>query len=218
MKWIAITLVMIFSLAGSSFAESNAMGSVFGTLSTANALGQGKGNFGFGIGLADNATSFVGSLTYGMSQYTDGRIKIGLADPDHGGDTKFAIGADFKWQYWDATADPKYPFDMALGGFFEYIDFDYASGLQVGGLIMGSHTFVMQRGGSLTPYGRFNARVESISYSRPAGSQGDDSETNLKVGLNAGVQWQMTPTLAFFGEFQLDGNDGLFLGIDWGVM
>jgi hypothetical protein len=38
------------------------------------------------------------------------------------------------------------------------------------------------------------------------------------VGLNGGVQWQMTSTVALYTEFQIDGNDGIFLGIDFGVM
>jgi hypothetical protein len=45
-----------------------------------------------------------------------------------------------------------------------------------------------------------------------------DSQSNLEVGLNAGVHWQVNSSIGFFGEFQIDGNDGLFLGIEFGAL
>jgi hypothetical protein len=47
---------------------------------------------------------------------------------------------------------------------------------------------------------------------------GDDSESNLEVGLNGGVRWGLTETVSLFGEFQLDGNDGVFFGLNLGVI
>jgi len=166
---LVTTLLVLLSLVGGAAFADDAIGSAFGTLTTARVIGQDRGSLGFGIGLADNATSFLGNFTYGMSRYMDGRIKLALVDPDGGGDTEIGIGGDIKWQYWNYDSTTTYPFDMAFGGFFEYFDFGYTS-------------------------------------------------ANLKVGLTAGAKWQMTPTFAFLGELQLDGNDGLFLGIDWGIM
>jgi len=90
MKSLLVT-AMVFGLA-SSASSIGAAGSAFGTLTTADPMGQGRASFGAGIGLAD-ATSFSGVLTYGLSQYMDGRVKLGLVDAD-GGDTKFAVGAE----------------------------------------------------------------------------------------------------------------------------
>jgi len=192
------------------------MGSAFGSLTTARAIGQGAGNFGFAVGFAD-ATSFTGSFTYGLSQYTDGRLKLGLIDSDNS-DAKLTLGADFKWQFWNYGPGSTHPFDFAVGGFFEFVDLDAASAFQIGGHLIGSYPIVLTRGGTLTPYGRFNARLEALSFDRPVGASGDDSDTNLEVGLSGGVEWKMTTTVSLFGEFQIDGNDGVFLGVDFNVM
>lgn len=216
MKRTFIVLLILLTLsAGSTFAI-DAVGSAFGALTTAHSMGQGRGNFGFGVGIAD-ATSFTGSFTYGLSKYTDGRLKVGLVDQD-GADTKFTVGADFKWQFWSLSQETTNPFDMAIGGFFEYADYDFLSVVQIGGQIIGSYPFALKNGGTLSPYGRVNVRLEAVSWDVPAGFAGDDSESNLELGFNGGVQWIMTSTVTFYGEFQLDGNDGLFLGLDLNVM
>lgn len=216
MKRKFVAFLILFSLmAGSSYAI-DAAGSAFGNLSAASTVGQGKGSFGFGVGICD-ATSFVGSFTFGLSEYTDGRVKLGLVDAD-GADTEFTIGGDFKWQYWSYGPNTGHPFDMAVGGFFEYADYNFISVFQVGGHLIGSYPIQLKNGGTLAPYARINARVESISLDTPPGYTGDDSESNLELGFNGGVQWIMTSTVSFYGEFQLDGNDGVFLGVDFNVM
>lgn len=214
MKRICV-LTVVLSLCVSSAALADAVGSAFGALTTAQSIGQGRAAFGGGVGLGDNATSFFGTFTYGLSQYTDGRLKVGLVDAD-GSDTKLSIAGDFKWQFWTYGKESGQPFDFAVGGLFEYADFDYLSVFQFGGQLIGSYPIALRRGGTISPYGRFNARLESVSWDNPRAS--DDSETNLKVGLNAGIGWEMTPTVSLFGEFQLDGNDGVFFGIDFNVM
>ena len=92
-----VLLVLLFSV--SSFAV-DAVGSMFGTLSTAQALGQARGDLGGGVGIAD-ATSFFGTFTYGLSQYMDGRIQAGMYDFGDGADAEFAFGADLKYQVWN---------------------------------------------------------------------------------------------------------------------
>ncbi|MCP4685534.1 MAG: hypothetical protein GY867_08790 [bacterium] len=216
MKRIFVALLILSFVATGPAYGIDALGSAFGTLTTADVLGQGKGNFGFGVGIAD-ATSFVGSFTFGLSEYTDGRVKLGLVDND-GADTKFTIGADFKWQYWTFGSETSHPFDMAVGGFFEYADFDAASVVQLGGQLIGSYPIELKSGGTLAPYARVNARLESISFDQAPGSGADDSESNLELGLNGGVQWIMTSTVTVYGEFQIDGNDGVFFGVDFNVM
>jgi hypothetical protein len=216
MKKNTLVLVIVLSfIAATSYADASE-GSAFGTLTTARAMGQGKGTFGFGVGLADN-TSFVGTFAYGLSEYSDGRLKLGFVDPG-AGDAEITLGADYKWQFWNVNSTSKHPFDFAVGMFMEYVSFEPVSVLQFGGQLIGSYPVALKRGGTLTPYVRFNARVEWLSWDRPLHVSGDDSESNLEVGLNGGVQWQMTSTVALYTEFQIDGNDGIFLGIDFGVM
>ncbi|MEW5796367.1 MAG: hypothetical protein AB1772_08385 [Candidatus Zixiibacteriota bacterium] len=210
----AFTLVLVLFVTP-TYADF-AVGSAFGTLTTAQALGQGKGTFGFGVGIAD-ATSFVGTFAYGLSQYSDGRLKFGLIDND-GADTEITFGVDYKWQFWNRGANSNHPFDFATGFIFEYADFGVTSVLQFGGQLIGSYPVVLKRGGTISPYARFNARIEWLSYDLPPGWRGDDSDSNLEVGLNGGMQWQMTSTVASYIEFQIDGNNGIFLGIDFNVM
>jgi len=207
--FVVIGIVLVFS--ASSYAR-DAAGSAFGAMSTAGTLGMGEGNFGLGIGLADQ-TSFWGSFNYGLSDHMDGRIKVGLIDTD-GDDTELAIGADFKYQIVSVTGVSNGPFDMAIGGLFEYFDLGGVSVVQLGGHYTGSYPIKLESGGTLTPYGRFNARVEMINYD----SDLIDDDSNLEIGINGGVQWQINSSISLFGEFQFDGNDGLFLGIDFGAL
>lgn len=197
-------------LAPASFAR-DAFGTVFGAMSTASTLGMGQGNFGLGLGLADNARSFIGSFNYGLSAHMDGRIKLALVDPDGDSDTELGLGADFKYQIVSVGGISNGPFDMAVGGFFELYGWGPLSIIQLGGHYTGSYPVKLESGGTLTPYGRFNARMEIIDYD-------DGSESNLEIGLNAGVHWQVNNDIAFFGEFQFDGNDGVFLGIEFGAL
>ena len=217
MKKVTILMVAALLLIGGSSYSEDAVGSALGTLTTARAMGQGAGDFGFGIGLADG-TFFVGSFAYGLSEYSDGRIRIGLSDSDYDNDTKIVFGVDYKWQFWSFGPETTHPFDFAVGAFLEYVDYSAISVLQLGGQLLASYPIALNNGRSITTYGRFNARMESVSLDLPPMVSGDDSESSLQVGLNAGVKWEMTAAVDLYGEFQLDGNDGLFLGIDFNVM
>ncbi|MBU0983181.1 MAG: hypothetical protein KKA42_04885 [candidate division Zixibacteria bacterium] len=216
MKRMLVALLLGFALVSPSIQAADAIGSAFGCLNTAESIGQGRGDLNFSVGLAD-ATSFVGFFRYGLSKYTDGRIKLGLVDSD-GSDAKFTIGADFNWQFITVNADSNHTVDLSTGGLMEFVDFDGASVFQIGGHMTGSIPIRLKGGGKLSPYARINARLEQISLDLPPNASGDDSETSLKLGFNGGVKWRMNSELSLLAEFQLDGNDGLFLGIDYRVM
>ena len=211
-KFIVITIALVTLATTNSLAISG-FGSSFGNLATAKAMGQGNGTFGGGVGIAD-AKSVVGWFAYGLSEYVDGRMKLGLVDADVG-DTEIAFGADFKYQFWSVSGAVANPLDMAVGGFLEYADYGGFSALQVGGQLIGSYPFILQNGTTLSPYGRFNIRLEDWN-SEHKGIKTSDSE--LEFGLNGGVAWQVSPSVNVYGEFQIDGNDGIFLGIDFSVL
>ncbi len=213
MKKIIATAIALVFIGTSGGYSIDAAGSAFGNLSTAQPVGAGNANFLGGVGIAD-ATSFFGALTYGLSTYMDGRLKLGLIDAD-GADTKFTIGADMKWQIWNYQPNGKYPFDMAIGGLFEYADYDAVSVLQLGTFALGSYPVALRSGGTLSPYARVGIRLESVSVDLPVG---DDSDSNLEFGFHGGVSWAPSKATTLYGEFQLDGNDGVFFGIDFNVM
>jgi hypothetical protein len=210
MKRALIVVFGLLVLLGTQSSAAPVMGSAFGTLTTARTLGQGVGNLGAGVGIADKTTAF-GVFTYGLSRYTDGQLKLGLWDEGSKSNTKMTFGADFKWQFWTAGPGRREPFDLSFGGAFEYVDKGSYSVFQFGGNVIGSYPFALGNGSTLSPYGRFGIRIESASGSRDSGS-------NLKLGLNAGACWKATSTVSLYGEFQFDGNDGVFLGLDINVM
>jgi hypothetical protein len=211
MKKVFIIAFVLSVFIGGNTLAVDAVGSAFGCLSTAKALGQGKGNLGFAIGLGDNATSFVGSFDYGLSTYTNGRIKFGIYDPD-AGDAGFAIGGDFRYQMFSVAENPNRPFDLAPGGFFEYLDAEWGSIIEAGALVIGSYPFKTPGGSIIAPYAKFNLRIESIS------PEFGDSETELKFGFNGGICFEASELIKLYGEFQIDGNDGIFLGLDYNIL
>ena len=191
------------------------VGSAFGAQETARSLGQGKTNLGLSVGFVDDR-SFNGYVTYGMSKYMNGRFKLGIRD---NGAARITVGADFMWQFWTAGGMRNEPLDLAIGGLLEYTDHGPGSTVQVGGHLTGSYPFHLDYGGTISPYGRFNVRTESHSWrSGVAVDEGHRSRTQLQFGFNAGVCWSASSVMDFYGEFQVDGNDGIFFGIDFNVM
>jgi hypothetical protein len=198
--WVLVAaLCPVVSVAGE-------FGSVFGSLATAQSYGQGRGTLGGAVGIAEG-NSVAGWFGYGMSKYIDGRIKLGFWDA--GANAQLSLGADAKWQFWSVADGARYPIDMAIGGFIEYQEMSRFSVLHIGSHLVGSYPFKLYRGGTLSPYGRANLRLESTSA---------DNKTDIKFGLSGGAAWDATATMRFYGEFQLDGNNGVFFGVEFNVM
>lgn len=210
--FVIVGLIGLFLV--TSVSAEPAVGDLFGTLSTAEAIGQGRGDFGAGLGLGDHMTSFFGTFKYGVSRYGTLGFQLGMVDPDRSGlHSKLSFGASFAYQLWGMDEpDVKRPFDMDFGGFFEIYSGDVVDYVYVGGFVTGSYPFIMKNGSRLTPYARFNVRSEKIDYDATG------SSSSLKFGLNMGTAWELTKTTNIYGEIQLDGNDGLFFGIDFNVM
>jgi hypothetical protein len=200
----ALLLILLIPI-NNAFGDSAGLAS--GTMTTANACGFGVGYFGGILGLGDNFTSFIGTLNYGFSQYTEGRAKLGIVDAEGTSATLF-LGADMKYQlldHYDAVHPS--PLDLALGGFFEWASFDPNTVLQLGGNVIGSIPYRFTGGQRLIPYGSVNVRLERLSAN-------GNSNTNLELGLNIGAKFEMSSDMSFYGELQIDGNTGLFLGTE----
>jgi len=230
MKRMFLTVAALVALTTAGYAEN--FGSTFGALTTASATGRGETYIGGRLGIAD-ATSFVASVTRGLSDRADGRLKAGLID-DEFFDTELILGADLKWQVWSVETKvtegkntrSKYPFDLALGPFVEWVKFNYdndpflesATVFEIGAQLVGSYP-VHTRGGALvSPYGRFNVRNESFSTDLAPGAPttAEFSDSQVALGFNGGVAWRPRGmTTVFYGEVQIDGNDGVFLGVDF---
>ncbi|MCH9024444.1 MAG: hypothetical protein IH931_03840 [candidate division Zixibacteria bacterium] len=241
MKKFMLTVVML-ALAFSAQPVLALGGSVFGTQSTAVAIGQGNANGAVTLGLAD-ITSFVGTFDYGMSKFTTGRLKLGFADANNS-DMAISIGGEIRWQVWSVAnyvgkkgsksskgiksrKANKKPFDLSIGVMTEYLSIERdavifgvpttisESVFQFGGFLLGSQSFVTKSGKMITPYGRFNIRLEDSNVEKISGKV---SNSDIEIGFNTGVSYQFTNTMNIYGEFQFDGNDGLFIGVDFKVM
>jgi hypothetical protein len=230
MKKFLVPLSVLIMLTGAASAEN--VGSSFGALMTAQSLAQGRAALGGRLGVAD-ATSFVGSMGYGFSNTGDGRVKLGLVGDDLS-ESELVLGADTKWQVWKVyqpnsqgqTTRTTHPFDLALGPFVEWFKVDYGAGTlsgsstvtQLGMQVVGSYPVLLKAGGSVSPYARINTRNEWVSFEVSDGFggtvSGDDSQ--LALGLNGGVAWRpRASAVALYGEFQFDGNNGVFVGLDY---
>lgn len=203
-------VVMIALCPASVFADSAGLAS--GNLTTADVCGFGVGYVGGYVGVLDDATTIFGSVTYGFSDYTEGRVKLGFSDLDGSAtDPKLMLAIDFKYEFMDYyDKNGKQPMDMAFGGFLEYIDYGGFSVLELGGNYIASIPYRLESGRKIIPYGRVNLRLESISTDFPGGNDNSD----FKFGLNLGVKYELTTEMNLYGEFQIDGLNGLFLGLD----
>jgi hypothetical protein len=227
-KSIILAAVFALLITGSSFASG--IGSVFGTQATASSVGHHVGYFGVGVGLAD-MTSFVGTFDYGFSKSVTGRMKLGFADAGDQTDAAISFGGELRWQLWEVSEVNNRPFDLSIGAMTEYLKFSDSyntsfgnfdsdlSVFQLGGFLLGSHSFVMSSGKLLTPYAKLNVRLEDwTSKVSGAGTTLEASDSGLEIGLGTGLAYQLTNSMNLYGEFQVDGNDGVFLGLDFKVM
>ncbi len=201
-----VTLILICP----SFILADSAGLASGNLTTADACGFGVGYVGGYIGILDDATSVFGSLTYGFSQYTEGRVKLGFIDGDgNASDPELFLGVDFKYEFMDYyEKNGQQPLDMAFGGFLEYIDYGVISVFELGGNYIASIPYRLQSGRKLIPYGRADLRMEKVS------ADGGGGDTDFQFGLNLGVKYELSTEMNLYGEFQIDGLTGLFLGLD----
>ncbi|MCH9032817.1 MAG: hypothetical protein IIB00_11250 [candidate division Zixibacteria bacterium] len=222
MRKVIITAITLLALPTVGMAAN--FGSIFGALTTANTVGKGNATFGGSLGLAD-ATSFIGSVNYGVGNNTDARFHLGVFD-NTGFDSEIAFGADMKFKLnKNKKAKGGSNIDFAIGPIFEYVKMDINDPLltsstkvtQFGVQLLVSSTSNSKSGSSWTPYGRFNIRNESISTEIDLGVLGtvSASSSELAIGVNGGLAYATSPAFTLYGEFQLGGNDGFFFGANF---
>jgi hypothetical protein len=139
-----------------------------------------------------------------------------------------------KWQVWKVyevsgegqVSRSKHPFDLAIGPFVEWFKVDAGTSslsssiaaTQLGVMVVGSYPVQLKGGSSIAPYGRLNVRNEWVSFSaNPLGlGTVSGSDSQLAVGVNGGLSWRpRASAVALFGEIQIDGNNGVFFGLDY---
>jgi len=230
MRKATVLFAAVMLVATAAHAEN--IGSMFGSQTTARSMAPGHTMLGASLGVAD-ATSVIGAFGFGFSRTGDGRLRAGFID-DELIQTTLALGADAKWQLLNVyqvnsegvSTRSTAPFDLALGPFIEWYKIDFDNNLilesqtvfQAGAAFHGSYPVQLKNGGSISPYGRINARIEWLSIDMAPSLLGPSnaSDNQLALGFNGGVAWHPRASpVVLFGEFQLDGNDGVFFGINY---
>ena len=215
-------------------AQADQIGSFFGNLSTANTLAKGYTAVGFRLGVA-GVNSFIGSIAHGLPARMEIKIKAGLV---RGGtinseliDNELALGVDLKWQVLNVhpssnPAKTSAPFDLAFGTFAEWLKLRFdgnpfiesPSALQAGVQMIASYPIALSMGGSVAPYASANIRQEWLMEGAgPSWPSSIDPDFNQAAwGFHGGLSWYpRAAPLALFAEYQYDGNDGLFGGVEY---
>jgi len=197
---------------------------LLGQVSTARTLERGANDVGGYLGLFEDFTTVFGQYRHGLSGNLDFGLQGGIVDPDvRGADAGLIVGGDLKWMVMSAGADP---FDMALDARASLYDISNVSVFSVGGLVLISRDYRLSQGSNISPYGGVNIRIEHTSFDNSGlGSDAgfaaaralavDESDTELNIGGVAGVKWEMSDLIDALGEFVLDDELGIVLGLNF---
>ncbi|OGC89127.1 MAG: hypothetical protein A2142_02130 [candidate division Zixibacteria bacterium RBG_16_48_11] len=199
----AVGLFVVLFLVSSSQAQ------FLGQLSTAQSPGPGNSLLGGYFGIYEDAFSFFGQYRYGFANYLDGAIKLGVINVDvrnSGDKAGLLLGGDIKYQLLDAVLGD--PFDLAIGGGTEFTAVEDLTIFSLGGNLVGSYPFEMRNGKHISPYARFNLRMQRREVNT-------NTETDLKAGLNLGTQLELGQSWNLLGEFFIEDQIGFVLGFNY---
>ncbi len=210
MKKYCISIALLLTLVISAPVSAQFLGQ----MAPASVVETGHSNFGTYLMVGENSLGVAGQLRYGLSDFIEGRARLGFIDPE-GGDMNFILGADLKYLImpYDSVNSK---FDLALGGGFEYTDFGYASYLGLQGSVIGSMPMTLKNNRSIEPYARLGLRMQRVSLDKVttyAGTTDGGSDTKLKIGLNVGAEFRVIDLTDFTAELQIDDEVGFFFGI-----
>lgn len=208
---IAGTAIMLLMGSAATYAQ------FVGALHSARPLDQKTTDVGAYLGVFDGekaagaAITTFGQVRHGLFPMGDGGLKFGLVDLDTSeDDVGVILAADLQW----ALLAPRWGDRVWLSAGPEIILYD-AGGVRVwslAGNLSSSYDFT-NRGNTVSPYGRLTIRLESIDYDNPK----HESDTDLQIGLNPGIVWQVGDLLDFVGEMQFDDQWGFFAGLNFRI-
>jgi hypothetical protein len=201
-----------------------------GQMSPASVINNGTGKIGgYFIG-AEHANAVVGSIRYGLSDYTEGRFRFGFIDEEgKNTDPHVILGLDAKYLLWKYTkssgpetegqsAGYNNPFDLSTGAGLEYAKMEGWDVFSIGGSVMGSIPYRFENNSVIEPYARLNLRYQrnaSEDYYIAGVKYDGDSSSDFELGLNLGALFSVTPLVDFTVEVQIDDETAFMLGIDF---
>ena len=182
-----------------------------GALHTARPLEYRTTDVGPYIGLFDaegesgTAVSAFGQARYGLFAAGDGGLKFGLVDFGRRSDVGLLLVGDLQW----ALLAPRWGDALWLSigpevGLYSVSDAHLWS---FAGNLIASYDFEgnFRR---ISPYGRLTVRLE-VSDNKHG------SDTELQVGFNPGVRWEVSDFLDGVVEMQWDNRIGILAGLNF---
>lgn len=166
--------------------------------------------FNFGVGHGDDATSVVFQWREGISSVSQLSLDAGFMDPGGNGDVKLLLGGGFARQLTRSTTDMPLDLLFTAGAYIAATDptfFQIPIGLVVG------HRFPLEGQLALTPY--IHPRV-ALEYCDECGPD-DDSETDLGVAFDVGLDFEVSRQLALRAGIVLgdDNREAIGFSLAW---
>ena len=210
---LSFTIMLLAGLVLIAGAITPVYAQFLGQVTTARTLQPRTQDLGGYLGAFDGATTVFGQYRRGISSSLDFGLQAGLID--HGSDASVIFGGDLKYNIMSTSTDP---FDMALDARTSFYDVGSVSVFALGGSVIISHDYPLTQGSVLTPYGGVNIRMEhtSFDYKGPdTQAEADNDETDLDIGGIAGVKWELSDLIDALGEFVIDDDWGLVMGLNF---
>lgn len=167
--------------------------------------------YNFAIADGDAGTQFLFQWHEGMTSASGFRFDGGLIDPDvEGEDISVALGATYLRQL--NNAGPNLPLDLlfTVGGHAyvgDGVALEVPAGISVG------RRFPLDGAFALTPF--VHPRL-ALYYCNECGA-GEDSETDLRIGFDVGVDFEISSRMSLRAALLLasDDVDAIGLGLAW---
>lgn len=155
--------------------------------------------YNFAVASADDiGTVLLVQWREGWSPLSQLSFEGGILDPDYDGDVRLLLGGTYGRQL--NRASDNMPLDMMLtAGGNAILGDGFALEVPVG-LSLG-HRFPLEQGLALTPY--LHPRV-AFRYADP---DGGDSDTDVGVAFDLGLNFEVSPRLSLRGTFMFGSDD-----------
>ena len=213
---LAITLAIVVFIAGSSSAQ------FLGQMCPGSVPEVGHGKIGAYFIAAEDASAAVGTIRIGVFDDLEARLRFGLIDEERDNiPTAFhaIVGADFKYLIW-GHGQSAAPFDIAIGGAFEFAQLQTYEVVGLGVSTIGSLAHTFNDSYAIEPYISFNLRLEyeefyDLQIIRKHDKVG--SESNFEAGFNVGALFSIAKMVDVTAEFQYGHHAAGMLGISFTV-
>jgi hypothetical protein len=206
MKKYVFLIALLAAVEGVAYAQYS------GQLSPAPVLARGSSRLGGYVALYEDAFGVLGQYRHGLGGYTDIGLKFGFVDVDrtYNGGGGVLVALDPKYQVLETRL--KDPFDLSLGGAMELLAIEDLTIFSFGFYGVGSYSFKLHNGNTLSPYGRLIMRIE---HSDP--SLGE-SDTEFDIAFHIGSTFEFRSRTEALAEIQMDpDNFGFFMGMNFGL-